>query len=480
MTSATVVSLEECRQARIHAAARQQIHEHFDQWLDALEEHMPEKSPTLEQLTQAVFALRHELTGTITEALVGQAHHDVLEQRVMCCSQCGRLLRARATATRTVDTMVGAVSLHRPYFYCVSCRAGYAPLDDTLQLAPRRKQWDMQQAGTRLAAEVPYETASELFTDLTGLAWSDHILHAVMGEGGQGLTVLEVSPTADEIGQRVAQVAIGRTWRPILVLAIDGADVPLRPETAKGRRPGRKRARAKRARWQGHWREAKGFRFYLVADERIVHVLSWHQVQRDEDVAEALPQVQEAGLIPEASVRLCVVADGAKWIWTQVKALFPSAVQLLDDYHCSEHLHKVASLQFDHHPEQATEWMEATLARLFCGEVDEVIGGLQGMKASDAQAAEEIRKLIGYLTNNRGRVDYGFARKGGYPLGSGGIESAHKFISHVRLKRSGAWWYVEKANHMLALRCAKYNGTFARVFEVYKQRVMQSSGKTPL
>jgi hypothetical protein len=49
---------------------------------------------------------------------------------------------------------------------------------------------------------------------------------------------------------------------------------------------------------------------------------------------------------------------------------------------------------------------------------------------------------------------------------SGGIESANKFISRVRLKRSGAWWYVEQANMMLALRCAKYNGTFARVFEV--------------
>jgi hypothetical protein len=42
-------------------------------------------------------------------------------------------------------------------------------------------------------------------------------------------------------------------------------------------------------------------------------------------------------------------------------------------------------------------------------------------------------------------------------LGSGGIESSNKFICHVRLKRSGAWWYEANSNHMLALRCAKYN-----------------------
>jgi hypothetical protein len=38
------------------------------------------------------------------------------------------------------------------------------------------------------------------------------------------------------------------------------------------------------------------------------------------------------------------------------------------------------------------------------------------------------------------------------------------FICHVRLKRSGAWWYEDSSNQMLALRCAKYNGTFEHVF----------------
>jgi hypothetical protein len=34
---------------------------------------------------------------------------------------------------------------------------------------------------------------------------------------------------------------------------------------------------------------------------------------------------------------------------------------------------------------------------------------------------------------------------------------------------------------MLALRCAKYNGTFDRVFEAYKQKAsqLQSYGSTP-
>jgi hypothetical protein len=64
-------------------------------------------------------------------------------------------------------------------------------------------------------------------------------------------------------------------------------------------------------------------------------------------------------------------------------------------------------------------------------------------------------------------------------MGSGGIEAANQCISHVRLKRSGAWWSVERANHRLALRCAIDNGTFERVFETYKRRTLQRHGGNP-
>ncbi len=77
------------------------------------------------------------------------------------------------------------------------------------------------------------------------------------------------------------------------------------------------------------------------------------------------------------------------------------------------------------------------MARLFCGEVDGVLWGLQRMQPATAEAASEIKKLIAYLDHDRDRINYRAQRKAGYPLGSGGIESANKFICHVRLKRSG-------------------------------------------
>jgi len=211
-----------------------------------------------------------------------------------------------------------------------------------------------------------------------------------------------------------------------------------------------------------------------------VHLLSWHQIQDEDELFAALQQVKDAGLIPEDQVRLCVLADGARWIWKRVQALFPTAKEILDYYHCSEHVHRVAEAYYGEQSEKALGWIEATMARLFCGEVDGVIWGLQRMKPRTAEAAKAIATCVTYLVNNRDRVQYDSARKGGYPIASGGIESANKFICHVRLKRSGAWWYVANGNKMLALRCAKYNGTFDRLFEVYRQKTLeQSKGKRP-
>jgi len=53
-------------------------------------------------------------------------------------------------------------------------------------------------------------------------------------------------------------------------------------------------------------------------------------VQTNEGLAAALRQVKTGGLSPEAQDRLCVIADGARWIWKQTHDLFPSSVELLD------------------------------------------------------------------------------------------------------------------------------------------------------
>ena len=143
--------------------------------------------------------------------------------------------------------MVGQIEQERPYFYCRSCHVGLYPLDDALGVVAGRKQLDMQHAAAQLVTEVPYDTAQSLFAALTGM-------HTVTNQVAEGLTVLDVAPSRQEIERRIASVSAGRLRRPVLVLGIDGAYVPTRPDSARAPCEGRRGTRARRARWRGRWR----------------------------------------------------------------------------------------------------------------------------------------------------------------------------------------------------------------------------------
>jgi hypothetical protein len=124
MATAAVISFEETRKAFAKARDPQELHAYLDGWLDRVEAIMPEDNPRLEELTQAVFALPQELTGTLTETLVAQRHAHVLHQRTLPCPSSQRLLPARPEPPRTVHTIVGEGSRSRPYYYCPPLSAG--------------------------------------------------------------------------------------------------------------------------------------------------------------------------------------------------------------------------------------------------------------------------------------------------------------------------------------------------------------------
>jgi hypothetical protein len=177
--------------------------------------------------------------------------------------------------------------------------------------------------------------------DLTGLGLGSERMHTWTNHVAEGLTVLEVAPSRDAIARRIPAVAAGRWRRPVVVLGLDGASVPTRPESARTPQAGQRRTRAKRARWRGQWRDAQGWRLYLRDGDRIVHLLSWHHVQTEEQRGEALAQVQKAGVLPEDHGRLWVVAEGAEWIWKHVQALLPHACQGLDSSHGAPDVHNI-------------------------------------------------------------------------------------------------------------------------------------------
>ena len=421
-------------------------------------------------MTRAIVENKSEMLGQLTLGFVKKNHAALMEQEYCDCPKCKKQLKNRGKHQREIETHVGRFSLLRPYFYCVDCRLGFYPLDEALGLSASPKQYDVDDLGAWLASELPYEMAEETYRRCTGGTLSAHRIHECTNEIAANLGVLDVCPTKEEIEQKVAALKEGRFRRPVMMLAIDGAHAPTRPEPSP-----RDSKRGK-----GEYKESKGFRFYLIDSSEIVHLISWHQIGTDDDLAAALQTLKDAGLIPEGSVRLCVIADGAPWIWNRTREIFPTAKQVLDYYHCSEHLYELANAQYGKGTRKACEWVEATLTRLFHNQKTHVLAGIKRMMASSPEAEKKIKSTLRYLATHKKRLDYGAAKRGGYHIGSGAIESSNKFIGHVRLKRSGAWWYPTHANNILKLRCSKYNGTYDKVIEGYRSRDQATLYPKPL
>jgi hypothetical protein len=172
--------------------------------------------------------------------------------------------------------MAGPVQLERPYVYCRACREGVYPLENALGLVAGCTPLARQHVAAQCVTAVPYDTAQALLHDLTSVPFGSERRHPFTIQGAENMTGLDVAPPRPEIERRLAEVAAGRLRRPVMGLGIDGAYVPTRPDSARTPGKGHKGTRARRARWRGQWRDAKGFRFYLLDGERIVHVLSWH------------------------------------------------------------------------------------------------------------------------------------------------------------------------------------------------------------
>ena len=452
MRTAVAPLWEEEREER----SRSMIHEKLDKWLDEVlpEVFSEDREPTLMEMSDLLTRTRQRFLGDWLGVLIQEKYAGLLDQEYAPCPSCGKMRKKRLDSGKELVTMQGSAKIRRPWFYCSDCSLGYSPLDEVLQVSRKKHQFDIQKRSVKLAADVTFDRGGELFEDLTGQPLSDHCIHETFEAVGSEARIEEVLPRRAKVVERIEEASIG-VWRPILVVASDGAHLPTRPKAGRKGRRG-----------PGQWQEAKGFRIYLLGPDQIIHVASWHQIQKEDEFGKDLALA--ASRIPTKGVRIALLGDGAEWLWKHMRACFPEGREILDYYHCAEHIYKVAKVQYGEGTIEALEWAESTITRLFFADVKKVIAGLRRMKPRTNEAQEEIRKLIGYLQNNRQKIHYRSDRKGGYPIGSGGIESANKFISHTRLKRSGAWWIKENGNAMLRIRCAIYNGTYDRVFDYYK------------
>lgn len=182
-------------------------------------------------------------------------------------------------------------------------------------------------------------------------------------------------------------------------------------------------------------------------------------LEQDVDLAgkELLACTVRAGLGKRS--HLHAVGDGAPWIANQVEEQFGSQGHyLLDFYHVCEYL-EAAGKAIHSTGSMRTMWMNAQKVHLKSGRYQAVLEALKPYQEPDTTPDESapVRCGFRYLSKRTHQLDYAHAIEHELPIGSGEIESAHRYVVQQRLKRPGAWWRLDSAQLMLSLRLNRAN-----------------------
>jgi len=147
------------------------------------------------------------------------------------------------------------------------------------------------------------------------------------------------------------------------------------------------------------------------------------------------------------------LGDGALWICEQVDKQFGiQATYLIDFYHASEYL---AAASHECAKDRSQKWLHAQQQLLKCGHYETVLDNLRDYAMANEGSA--TGKCYNYLKKREHQLHYDRAIKNDLPIGSGEIESAHRYIIQNRIKIPGAWWLIDNAESMANLSVNRAN-----------------------
>jgi hypothetical protein len=239
-----------------------------------------------------------------------------------------------------------------------------------------------------------------------------------------------------------------------VVVSADGGRLRLR-ENKRGAK-----TKKGRTRYRGAWREPKLLIIYVVDARGKLETSFAPLIDGHLQGPEALFQLLEGYLHALAINRadhVLFVADGAHWLWNRIPKLIgalglePQRVHLLIDfYHATEHLGKLAALRKNWSAPQRHAWVRTQRRRLWAGHVAQVVETVQVF--CRGRNSKAIMTERDYFVRNRQRMAYQTVRALKLPIGSGAIESAIRRVVNLRLKGACIFWGKDNAENILMLR----------------------------
>ena len=216
------------------------------------------------------------------------------------------------------------------------------------------------------------------------------------------------------------------------------------------------------------WQESKVGRVFKAEVIEKSEPLKW-DIEQSEYVAhrghysQFIDKFQRL-LPPESACKKVFITDGALWIGHWLLESYPAATHILDYFHVCEKL-AVASQASD----DTQQWFEKQKNRLLQGKQKKVCKAVEDLENLPPFDKE---KLLNYLKNNAYRMKYDKYRRKGMMISSGPIESAHRTVLQVRMKRSGQHWSETGCDNMIKLRVAYRSEKFHLITNILRNQAV--------
>jgi hypothetical protein len=240
-------------------------------------------------------------------------------------------------------------------------------------------------------------------------------------------------------------------------------------------RRGRARGRCAKKEAKAKGRKKRKARGKKKGPAKLVRTVLASMANSEEFGWQVAAEAQRRGL--DRACRKAYVCDGQKYNWTIFLMHFVALgfVGILDFVHLLSHLYAAAQASAGKGAAEAWQLYERWLRLAWAGQVTELIGELKG--ASERLGAppqgcpeEDARKVVaealGYVRNNRERMDYPRYRRLGLPICSAPVEGTVKQLN-ARLKGTEKFWLEGGAEALLLLRAAHLSedGTAQRYWD---------------
>jgi hypothetical protein len=380
------------------------------------------------------------------------------------CPKCGQSMHRQGKREKELVSLLGRGVVSRTYYSCATpgCNSHRFPKDELLDIFKTGFSPGIRRLMARSGSHDSFEAGRLDLKDYSGIEVTAKDVERVSEAIGAAIEQKQFIERPELLAQKPTPRIDEKI--PIMYAQCDGTGVPMITCEIEGRKGKQEDGTAKT-------REAKlGCVFTQTATDKAGHPV------RESDSTTYVGAIETAAefsfrLEAEAIRRglwqaktVVFLGDGAKWVWNLADQHFFGAIQIVDFYHASEHLHKLLALLFpaqDKFKEQEPIWH----SWLDTGEIFKIISSAKTLLLDLGETRKKTEQEMGYFEENIQRMRYAEYKEKGFFIGSGVIEAGCKSIIGKRLKQSGMRWSLRGANSIIALRCCEMSRRFDDFWE---------------